>query len=369
MQQARNGRDRSAPQEAEEFPILCETCLGPNPFVRMTKEPCGKACKICDRPFCVYRWQPGPKARYKKTELCRTCAKIKNVCQTCVLDLNYGLPVQVRDAALDESDRVKLPDSDVGRGVMLEQLEGKMLEADSVLSQFSKPNAMLESMSRRTPYYKRNLAHLCSFYARGACNRGTLCPYRHEMPLGGELAVQNIKDRYHGHNDPVAAKMMRRHAESQTKLTAPEDTTICTLWVGNLQDQTSETDLRQKFQAFGDVASVRMIEGKQCAFVTYTRRAAAEEAAIRLYNNLHLHGSQVKISWGLKAKSSVSAPPGMSKDSAAGGAAAEGRGGKRQKVQVDESGFASIPSGPPPPGMGPSLYPSQDPHHNAAKFR
>ena len=34
--------------------------------------------------------------RFKKTEVCQTCAKMKNVCQTCMLDLEYGLPVQVR---------------------------------------------------------------------------------------------------------------------------------------------------------------------------------------------------------------------------------------------------------------------------------
>lgn len=66
----------------DEFPILCETCLGDNPLVRMTKEHGGKACKICERPFTVYRWQPGPKARRKKTELCHTCAKLKNASGT-----------------------------------------------------------------------------------------------------------------------------------------------------------------------------------------------------------------------------------------------------------------------------------------------
>ena len=75
---------------SDQMPILCESCLGDNPYVRMTREPVGGACKICERPFCVFRWKPGPKARYKKTELCGTCARVKNVCQTCIFDLQYG---------------------------------------------------------------------------------------------------------------------------------------------------------------------------------------------------------------------------------------------------------------------------------------
>ena len=47
-------------------------------------------CKICERPFTVFRWRPGARARHKKTQLCQTCAKSKNACQTCVLDLVYG---------------------------------------------------------------------------------------------------------------------------------------------------------------------------------------------------------------------------------------------------------------------------------------
>ena len=42
--------------------------------------------------------------RYKKTEVCQTCAKTKNVCQTCLLDLEYGLPVQVNSSSLEESE-------------------------------------------------------------------------------------------------------------------------------------------------------------------------------------------------------------------------------------------------------------------------
>merc|ERR1711998_16387 len=110
-------------QEQDEFPILCETCLGENPFVRMAKIPWGQACKICEKPFTCYRWKPGGRARYKKTQLCRSCAKTKNVCQTCVLDLQYGLPVQVRDTALEQHEREGMPVTQVNREYLQEVAE------------------------------------------------------------------------------------------------------------------------------------------------------------------------------------------------------------------------------------------------------
>lgn len=49
--------------------------------------------------------------------------------------------------------------------------------------------------------------------------------------------------RYYGVNDPVAEKMMNRASE-MPKLEKPEDQTITTLYVGNLNDITTEKDLR-----------------------------------------------------------------------------------------------------------------------------
>lgn len=95
--------------EEASFPIVCETCLGPNPYVRMQKVRCrrhacccavvfvlhpltsamlftmqipnGGACHISGRPYTVFRWRPGNDARYKKTIICQEVAKAKNVCQ------------------------------------------------------------------------------------------------------------------------------------------------------------------------------------------------------------------------------------------------------------------------------------------------
>lgn len=62
--------------------------------------------------------------RFKTTVICQTCAKVKNVCQTCLLDLEYGLPTQVRDTALAiQSDA---PTSDINREYYAQNMEAKV---------------------------------------------------------------------------------------------------------------------------------------------------------------------------------------------------------------------------------------------------
>ena len=113
--------------EQSEFPILCETCLGDNPFVRMSKQEYGRSCGTCARPFTVFRWNPGTGMRFKTTVICQTCAKVKNVCQTCLLDLEYGLPTQVRDTALGVVNDA--PTSDINREYYAQNMEAKVRSA------------------------------------------------------------------------------------------------------------------------------------------------------------------------------------------------------------------------------------------------
>ena len=68
---------------------------------------------------------------------------------------------------------------------------------------------------------------------------------RHDMPTdpNDPLADQNIKDRYYGTTDPVAARLLSQ-AKSMPSLEPPSDKSITTLYVGGLEGKVEEGDLR-----------------------------------------------------------------------------------------------------------------------------
>ena len=66
------------------------------------------------------------------------------------------------------------------RSLLSGQLEGnKSLLGSSRSSVAGKE--MLKQLARTDPYYKRNRPHVCSFFAKGECNRGSECPYRYAL--------------------------------------------------------------------------------------------------------------------------------------------------------------------------------------------
>ncbi|RWS25734.1 pre-mRNA-splicing factor-like protein, partial [Leptotrombidium deliense] len=158
---------------------------------------------------------------------------------------------------------------------------------------------ILAKLARSSPYYKRNRAHICSFWVKGECRRGEECPYRHEKPTDPDdpLSDQNIKDRYFGSNDPVAEKMLKRVADMPRPI-PPEDKSITTVYVGNIGDSITEKDLRDYFYQFGEIRSVTIVQKQNCAFITYTTRQGAETAVSKSFQKLVINGQKLVIRWG-----------------------------------------------------------------------
>lgn len=276
----------------------------------MTRERHGAECKICKIPFNVFRWKPkipGGEGRYKKTEICPNCSKEKNVCQTCLLDLQHGLPVQVRDslyrgttAALASAGSVPQSIVNLDYQTALKKMRGEEITempASTELNDSTK-NAISILANHSHPYYERNKAKICSFWVKGECTRGDECPFRHEMPKTGPLSVQKFKDRYYGMNDPVAQKMLSRlrgknneeadntsssSSSSSSSTSGGSSTTgraVTSLWLTDVQSLTKER-LAQYFSSHGGpVREVRVIEGgkKRCAIVSFFERSHADNA-------------------------------------------------------------------------------------------
>ncbi|CAI5487931.1 unnamed protein product [Closterium sp. Naga37s-1] len=167
-------------------------------------------------------------------------------------------------------DHVQVDGRTVGEGGGVG--EQQMYQARAGLdyeSSFGKaaPNDLLLKLRRTTLYYKRNLAHICSFFVRRKVN------------------------------DPVAKKMMRL-AEKIPSLEASEDTSIKTLFVGGVDSRITEANLKNKFYSYGEIESICLITPRSCAFITFTRREDAEKAAEGLANKLIVKGIRLKLDWG-----------------------------------------------------------------------
>ncbi|KAJ7063402.1 hypothetical protein C8F01DRAFT_1132880 [Mycena amicta] len=306
--------------EQSEFPILCETCLGDNPFIRMSKQEFGRSCGTCARPFTVFRWNPGAGMRFKTTVVCQTCAKVKNVCQTCLLDLEYGLPTQVRDMALGVTNEA--PTSDINREYYAQNMEAKLqggtsgIQGSGPTRSQSAGKEMLKQLARTDPYYKRNRPQLCSFYVKGECTRGDECPFRHEMPAGdqNQNIQKSIQDRYHGRNDPVAQRIMTTHAETQG-LKPPDDPTITSLFLPSVPASSTEQSIRTFVLRSlpsvdpSELKSIVHVAKTKCAFVNFKQRSIAEAAAYAWANGLEVDGEHITVRWGRGRKRPTETTP------------------------------------------------------------
>jgi pre-mRNA-splicing factor RBM22/SLT11 len=303
--------DNKQKWEDTEFPLVCETCLGDNPYVRMTKEAFGKKCQVCETPFTVFAWQAGTKGRLKKVEICKSCAQAKNVCQVCIYDLQYGLPVKVRDRVLKEAGSAgaitAVPQSMANRSWYTAQQERTLAQGQNSVGEANAlAVAKLEEMANMEPRYERNMAKLCSFFAKGECNRGDTCPFRHEMPRdrNDPMAKQNTKNRFFGSSDPVANKILgkQRRREEETKKEDEDgyDKARATLYLRFQGDapfpNMTEADIRDKLYSFGEIVSARVQADKGQAFVEFTQPEACE-LAIASMNRKTLLDRTLHVKW------------------------------------------------------------------------
>ena len=66
------------------------------------------------------------------------------------------------------------------------------------------------------------------------------------MPVQNDLSKQNIQDRYHGRNDPVANKILSTNAANMG-LAPPEDKTIVCSFTSSVQTEADNITYRPRY--------------------------------------------------------------------------------------------------------------------------
>lgn len=134
------------------------------------------------------------------------------------------------------------------------------------------------------------------------------------------------------------------------ELVPPEDPSNVTLWLGNIDDDMTEVDIRDMTYAYGVILNIFISRPGKCAFIEFLDRPMAEHAARTLYNNLVIKGRKINVSW---------SKPKAINSSSSGSKSEHTDGAEGELVMMPPPGMEhapghaySIPA--PPPGHPPS---------------
>ncbi|KAI9717353.1 MAG: Pre-mRNA-splicing factor slt11 [Chrysothrix sp. TS-e1954] len=296
--------------ETTDMPSVCERCLPDNPYVQMTKEDYGAECKICTRPFTVFRWKADRTSRQKRSIICLTCARLKNCCQCCMLDLSFGLPVTIRDAALKMI--APGPESSINREYYAQNHEKEIEEGRGAIEDYQKTDEKAMELLRRIAdsdhYSKRrriaddeegqNMKALPApdnlrgdSAANGVSSRSTVDGSR-EGARGGMRGGRG--GRRGGRPFPSTAQL----PPSEEDWLPPDDRNIKSLFVVGVEDDLPEYKIREFFEKFGRLQSVVCSHRAHCAYINYNGRKSAEEAANGCRGRAVVAGCPLRVTWG-----------------------------------------------------------------------
>jgi RNA recognition motif-containing protein len=108
------------------------------------------------------------------------------------------------------------------------------------------------------------------------------------------VSTANNKGNTGGQSSSTTAAQQRAVPPPPPDLTNPQNTTV---FVGGIDHNTTEEELRQFFIPFGEIYSVKIPSGKGFGFISYYQHQSAE-IAIQRMNGSIIGNARVKVSWG-----------------------------------------------------------------------
>jgi pre-mRNA-splicing factor RBM22/SLT11 len=291
--------------ESTDFPSVCEKCLPENPYVKMLKEDYGAECSLCTRPFTVFSWA-GSRAhgRKKRTNICLTCARLKNCCQCCMLDLSFGLPIAVRDAALKMV--APGPSSEVNREYFAQNKEAEIEEGRGGTEEYEKTDDKARELLRRLatskPYFRKGRAIEDGSATETAAHGGGNPAMGAGVGGPGPIRTRDSRAAAAAGAGPRSGN--RKPFPSVTRLPPgpkdylpPDNKSIMSLFVTGVEDDLPEYKIREFFKVHGKIKSLVCSHMSHSAFINYETREAAEKAADACQGRAVIAGCPLRVRW------------------------------------------------------------------------
>ncbi|GAA5905012.1 uncharacterized protein JCM6883_004937 [Sporobolomyces salmoneus] len=146
----------------------------------------------------------------------------------------------------------------------------------------------------------------------------------------------------------------RPRTPEQVSMSPPHQQPTRSLWVGNLDPNTTPADLQQVFAPYGAIESLRLIPDKECGFVNFVTVSdairAKEDVLNRLGGQLTKTSGLVRIGYGKAEATPAPAAPGLvhPRSTAAGAAILTGTDLNLQTQPTRALWIGSIPSSTTP---------------------
>lgn len=221
-----------------------------------------------------------------------------------MLDLSFGLPIVVRDAALKMVSSG--PQSEINREYFAQNNE-KLIEEGKVGQEEhektdEKARELLRRLANSKPYFRKGRAIEDSDgndKAKGgspAVGAG----------VGGPGPIRTRDTKAAAAAGARAGGKARQAFPSAAQLPPsprdwlpPQDQNIMSLFVTGVEDDLPEYKLRDFFKAHGKIKSLVCSHMSHCAFVNYETREAAEKAAAACQGRAVIAGCPLRVRWGV----------------------------------------------------------------------
>lgn len=213
-----------------------------------------------------------------------------------MLDLSFGLPITVRDAALKMV--APGPSSDINREYYAQEHEKELEEGRGAVEAYEKTDEKARDLLRRLansePYYKKQ---------RRIEAEESEKPVEAQKQIGyGPGPVRTSDSRKiaagsKGGRGGRAGAVTGRAPQPEDWL-PPVDPNVTSLFVTGVEDDLPEHAIRTFFTPFGQIRSIVCSHRSHCAFINYATREGAESAAAECQGKAVIQGCPLRVKWG-----------------------------------------------------------------------